>query len=110
MKTYIIGEGSKEDFAKELKEKLGVDSLISQPPLEIAELNSILYVRSIADREEYFTSLSQVTPYPESLKIISPKDGNILCKCGNKSFNIFYGPLKCVVHCIKCGATFSLFI
>jgi len=81
---YKSGD-SYSQMREEFKEKLGVEDLHGQPPWEAVKYQSHYYIRSLYFDEPalYYTALSEWTP-----KIDSPKDGIVLCLCGNKAFYI----------------------
>jgi len=124
---YTIGNcgDEKKDYDKlrrEIKEKLGVDFLPGFPPWEVAEKEGIVYIRgsweagrsfndkSIADKsivyDSYYRTLSD---YIDDNNALPPKDGVVMCPCGNKSFYIEYGGYECIGICSQCGTSHSLY-
>lgn len=118
MREFTIGSKLKDGVSRlewevevnklnqEIKEKLDIDdgcrSLPGNPPYRIAEVDGIFYIWC-DDHYVSFSSCCADSPFRP------PTDGEVLCPCGNKTFNIEYGQWCCIGACTKCKVKFVVY-
>ena len=122
MKKFVIGEQywskqrsgetsieelvrSYKELQQEIRDKLGINDgfLPLWTPYEVIEGDDgEFYLKCSGD--SYYTSLSNWRG-----DVPKPKDGEVMCPCGNKTFYIEYGNYECYGVCTKCGKRYLLY-